>query len=414
MHQALSLSRGCKGVSASGSASSRNWYCSNRSSNKAWQQLQSSPAIHRGVAGSLIHRQRHRLCQDSHAQAASAEPTTPAQENDAVVTQAVTNVATEATTSDAAASDAELQESSPSAEGASPKKGGSLWKRLVVGTALGLLGAFTILTGRKTYLALICLVVYQVTQEYFGFVTSQGISKGEAPPPALVSIATTILCISISVLTFLFNGRSGTALAIAAFSLLSLNIITLKKPRFSHLATSLFGLFYCGYLPSFWVKMRIITALPPPPAFPLPEAFTNVVKWNLGLIATFTSVACIIAADTGAFFVGKTLGRTKLTDISPKKTVEGAVGGLLSSVGTALLCWRLLSWPTSPVLAATLGVCIFFTSLFGDLIESLMKREAGLKDSGNLLPGHGGLLDRFDSYIFTGAFSYLFLTLTTL
>ncbi len=100
---------------------------------------------------------------------------------------------------------------------------------------------------------------------------------------------------------------------------------------------------------------------------------------TVGLVATLTSVACIIAADTGAYFVGKNLGRTKLTDISPKKTVEGAVGGLASSVAAALLLWRLLGWPGSAAAAAGYAVLTFVSSLFGDLIESIMKRDAGIK-----------------------------------
>jgi CDP-diglyceride synthetase len=77
---------------------------------------------------------------------------------------------------------------------------------------------------------------------------------------------------------------------------------------------------------------------------------------TVGLIATLTTVACIIAADTGAYFVGKNLGRTKLTDISPKKTVEGALGGLASAVAVAVLFWKLFSWPGTALAAAGYGV----------------------------------------------------------
>ena len=121
------------------------------------------------------------------------------------------------------------------------------------------------------------------------------------------------------------------------------------------------------------------------------------------------SVACIVAADVGAYFFGKTVGRTRLHSVSPKKTVEGAVGGLFCSSATALLFWRLFAWPSSPLMAGGMGVLIFFGSLCGDLIESAMKRDAGLKDAGNLIPGHGGLLDRMDSFLWCGALVYFLL-----
>lgn len=116
------------------------------------------------------------------------------------------------------------------------------------------------------------------------------------------------------------------------------------------------------------------------PAPVAPQALAHLMPpLAVGLVATFMAVACIVAADTGAYFVGKNLGRTKLTDISPKKTVEGAVGGLASAVVTALALRLVFSWPGSAVAAAGYGVLMFFSSIFGDLIESIMKRDAGMK-----------------------------------
>lgn len=113
----------------------------------------------------------------------------------------------------------------------------------------------------------------------------------------------------------------------------------------------------------FGVLTRCYWSLPPCPAGPaaglpaLPQALViKITPWTVGLVATFTTVACVIAADTGAYFVGKSLGRTKLTDISPKKTVEGAAGGMAASVAVALGSWHCLAWPATPLAAVVLGV----------------------------------------------------------
>ena len=76
----------------------------------------------------------------------------------------------------------------------------------------------------------------------------------------------------------------------------------------------------------------------------------------MGLVATFVTACCVGFADTGAYFVGKFLGRTQLTHISPKKTVEGACGGLCSSILIAFLGWKILGWPGTPVYASIIGV----------------------------------------------------------
>ena len=104
----------------------------------------------------------------------------------------------------------------------------------------------------------------------------------------------------------------------------------------------------------------------------------------------------VMAADVGAYFAGHRFGRIKLApSVSPGKTWEGVIGGLLFSLVIATVGARLLGWPVAVVAPLALGAAAF--SVVGDLMESLMKRHSGLKDSGHLFPGHGGILDRVDS-----------------
>jgi phosphatidate cytidylyltransferase len=123
-------------------------------------------------------------------------------------------------------------------------------------------------------------------------------------------------------------------------------------------------------------------------------------------------LAIIMVADSAAYFGGRAFGRHKLApSISPGKTQEGAVAGLLGGVLGALAV-RAIGMPTLPVLdAVALGALVTVAGTAGDLAESLLKRWAGVKDSGGLFPGHGGMLDRLDSLLFGAPVLYYYFNL---
>ena len=120
------------------------------------------------------------------------------------------------------------------------------------------------------------------------------------------------------------------------------------------------------------------------------------------------------ASDTGAYYVGTLYGRHRLAPtISPKKTVEGLVGGLIGAIIVAYAAhWWFLP-ELSGLDCLILGALLTITGLWGDLAESAMKRSAGMKDSGGILPGHGGMLDRLDSLLFTAPVFYYYVTLAS-
>jgi phosphatidate cytidylyltransferase len=117
----------------------------------------------------------------------------------------------------------------------------------------------------------------------------------------------------------------------------------------------------------------------------------------------------VVASDSGAYFVGRSLGRVKLLPrVSPNKTVEGAIGGLAASIVAALALRPLLASQWSIGAAVTMAVAVGVLAQFGDLAGSAFKRVAGVKDSGWIFPGHGGLLDRTCSLVFAAAFTYYY------
>jgi len=126
------------------------------------------------------------------------------------------------------------------------------------------------------------------------------------------------------------------------------------------------------------------------------------------------ALICGFFSDTGGYFVGRRWGKRALHPVSPKKTVEGALGGLAASLLGGVVAHYLIL-PTQIALPALLALCLVATVLgqLGDLSESLIKRSVGVKDSGTMLPGHGGVLDRSDAMLFSAATIWAYVTLLT-
>jgi phosphatidate cytidylyltransferase len=156
-------------------------------------------------------------------------------------------------------------------------------------------------------------------------------------------------------------------------------------------AATLLGAVYVGTLGGTIAALQL---LPPRPQGP----------WRIALL-----LVVIVFSDSLAFFVGHAVGRRRLAPaISPGKSVEGALGGLLGGVLGALAV-RPIGFPNLPLLHATaLGLLVAAMGIVGDLDESLIKRWAGVKDSGRLFPGHGGMLDRLDSLLFGAPVLYYY------
>lgn len=247
--------------------------------------------------------------------------------------------------------------------------------------------------------------------EYYTMARAKGLS-----PNAVVGFATaTILPILIHLL---FHGQTSplliflfpaVALVAVLFTLASEMWRTSTAP-FANTATTLFGVLYTALCFSSFIGVRQLFLAPwHPTTNSNPQADT----WGIALLLTM--FVAVWMCDSVAYFVGRAFGKHKIAPrISPKKSWEGGIAGL---VGAAAVFVIAAQWfvPVLPVLhAVLLGVLVGAVGQVGDFAESWLKRDAGVKDSSALIPGHGGILDRFDSMLFVAPTVFLYISLLLL
>jgi phosphatidate cytidylyltransferase len=169
-----------------------------------------------------------------------------------------------------------------------------------------------------------------------------------------------------------------------------------KPHAIANVSVSMFGAFYMSLFSSF-ILIRELPA-------------RNGFRYSSGAWLLLMVFISMWVCDTAAYFVGSSFGKHRLFQrVSPKKTWEGAIAGFATAIGMAVLLQKLWLPEISSVHAVVIGTIVGIFGQTSDLVESLLKRDAGVKDSSNLLPGHGGMLDRFDSPLLVGPIVYGYL-----
>ena len=256
--------------------------------------------------------------------------------------------------------------------------------RMLIGFALGFVVMGCLMIGKLPMLAMILTIMIFASREYVKILEH----KGFFPSIKIMILSELALAWVAYVQRFDLAALVLTLCSMASFMWV---LFCGRQPYIANVATTLLGIVYCGWFPLHIIFLRNLSC----------ERFDS----GLGFVVLMFTA--ILSTDIGAYYIGRHFGKRKLAQvISPNKTIEGSLGGIIFAIAGALIIGYFinLDWYIS-VIAGLL--CTVFAQL-GDLSESLIKRDAGVKDSGDSLPGHGGFLDRTDSFIFTIPIMYYF------
>ncbi len=270
--------------------------------------------------------------------------------------------------------------------------------RLLTAAVLIPLVLYVIYYGGWVYLAVVVAFILIAQREFYGMIEDKG-----AEPMVALGLG---FGLAVALIAYWGNEYHTTLLVTA--SLLCLMIAQLGKAEITEALASIsgtfFGVFYVAWLLSHAVVLRFFyrTATSRYGAYDVDSL--GFVPESGAFYMTYV-LAVVVACDAGAYFAGRAYGRRKLApQISPNKSVEGALGGLVAGVAAGAICKAIyefvapeLSAAFSWELAVGFALILSVVGIIGDLVESLLKRDASVKDAGALLPGMGGVLDRIDA-----------------
>lgn len=249
--------------------------------------------------------------------------------------------------------------------------------RMLTGLVFGTTVMLGVLEGKLLLLGILWVILFFAAKEYVQILNH----KGFYPSLKMMYIANVVFGIIAFYKNFDLFAIALNLFAICAFMWV---LFRGRQPYIANVATTLLGMVYCSWFPLHLLFLRN----------------TGNMQLNDGFLYILVMALAIFLTDTGCYYIGRHFGKHKLSPvISPNKTVEGSIGGAVFGIAAALLFG--ISFGFQWYHALFIGIICTTFAQIGDLCESMLKRDAGVKDSGDILPGHGGFLDRCDSYILT-------------